>query len=186
MGATLWSGLLTAERYALACPSCGNNTARIDCDSLGRTIVLCDCRREPFLMPLTIGGHGSAWPIDLSAALATPDDHRPRVSRKGKLRDPDARRCRWEDEGGCERAVGPRSNYCGVHSRLAAARRFPCSEPGCPNLRSARAMRCTECTRQWRISEGARAREMRRRQRAEQPRPPRRRVRLELGRGFAS
>lgn len=131
----LWHGTLTARRYQLACPRCGQ-MAGADCDELGRTLVICPCSSAAFLMPLMVGGQGLAWPIDLGNLPIEPEEY--------EIRKPGVRRCGWED---CPRAVGPRSNYCGRCSPIAAAQRFPCPELGCNNTRSAKASRCQSCAR---------------------------------------
>jgi len=138
MGAALWHGTITALRHALACPRC-SHLAGVDHDGIGRTIVICG-RCGTFPMPLTVGGNGPAWPVDVAGLAHEAEDFVPRSTT--------ARRCIGFDGAECFRAVGPRSIRCSSCAKLAGAVRLPCVEPECSNTRGPRADRCAACARE--------------------------------------
>lgn len=136
MGACLWHGTITAQRWAMPCPKCTRAGAVIDTDALGQTVIRCrSC--GPFLMPTSHGGTGMEWPIDLRTL--PPDD--------GAPIDPadTARQCLTE---GCFRKVGPRSRHCHRCAADAAQRTHTCAEPGCGTIIPHRASRCPPCARE--------------------------------------
>lgn len=140
MGA-LWSGTLTAHRYKIACPGCGSPNATTDCDGNGATVVICSCSPGgPFPMPLTIGGRGRDWPIDLTDVGIGAIDDDLVIERDGP-------RCAIPE---CNRRVAPGCKHCAKCCAGVQAIRLPCpdrSSPTCEGTMSWKAQRCRECAR---------------------------------------